>query len=286
MDHGIAPTNFGSDIMQGHGDEPGHEAYHADLTCDYGIKYIWRGRVTSITGQDVPASLSGIWNIRHPLASGQTLLKEVTKRKLARLGNEKYSMHQPNKILRKTSLRYGREVYEFMRCNPHWGGISSCDQGRHIAKVLTKDMLNNLMSRSGMCVLYTHLGKIDNSNMPFNQKAVEAFRLLAEKSKREVFVTTAKRLLCYNRAVCEIDFIGTQVGNTLCINIETSGNKNSIFKISEEDLAGMTFYVRNLNNIRMKINGKEIKILQKNPPDETGRQSVSLSWPELEFPEI
>ena len=40
VDHGTAVTNFGSDIMRGHGDEVGHEAYHADLTTRYGIKIL------------------------------------------------------------------------------------------------------------------------------------------------------------------------------------------------------------------------------------------------------
>ena len=53
VDHGTAPTNFGQDIMRGHGDEPGHPAYHADLSAAHGIRYVWRGRVTSVTGQDV-----------------------------------------------------------------------------------------------------------------------------------------------------------------------------------------------------------------------------------------
>ena len=43
---------FGPDIMRGNGDVPGSTAYHADLTAAYGIRYVWRGRTTSITGQD------------------------------------------------------------------------------------------------------------------------------------------------------------------------------------------------------------------------------------------
>src|SRR5205085_2853215 len=76
VDHAIAPSNFGPDIMQGHGDEPGHPAYHADLTTQYGIRYVWRGRVTSVLGQDAPPRLGAIFSLRHPLASGRTLAKE------------------------------------------------------------------------------------------------------------------------------------------------------------------------------------------------------------------
>ncbi|HUU17725.1 MAG TPA: hypothetical protein VMW72_11285 [Sedimentisphaerales bacterium] len=163
IDHGTAVMNFGSDIMQGHGDELNHEAYHADLTVGYGIKYVWRGRVTSITGQDIPASLSGIFNWRHPVKSSRTLFKEAAKRKLARKGNHKYAIHEPNETLCPTVLlRDKSKVYEFLRCNPHWGGVSSCDQGKHIGEVLTDGMLKRLISQGGTCVLYTHLGKIDD----------------------------------------------------------------------------------------------------------------------------
>ncbi|MDH3514699.1 MAG: hypothetical protein OEM83_07520, partial [Gammaproteobacteria bacterium] len=67
IDHGTAPTNFGSDIMQGHGDEPGSPVFHADLTCQHGVEYVWRGRVTSVIGQDARRRLGGLWNRRHPL---------------------------------------------------------------------------------------------------------------------------------------------------------------------------------------------------------------------------
>ncbi|OGP63588.1 MAG: hypothetical protein A2169_11110 [Deltaproteobacteria bacterium RBG_13_47_9] len=287
VDHGTAPTNFGSDIMQGHGDEPGHEAYHADLTTDYGIKYVWRGRVTSITGQDVPASFGGIFNKTHPLTSGRTLLKEAAKRMLAMASDKKYAAHRPNRILRPAVLRDNTTVYEFIRCNPHWGGVSSCDQGRHIAEVLTEEMLNRLILRGGMCVLYTHLGKIDDSNISFNPAAVESFRRLAEMSRnRHILVTTTSRLLKYSRAVREISFDSVQDGKDLCININTTANENSISELSEQDLQGLTFYVSDPGKTRMKINGKEIIGFQQNPPDYTGRTSVSLTWHALEFPVI
>ena len=107
IDHGTARTNLGAGIMAGHGDQLDHEAYHADLTVDYGVKYVWRGRVTSITGQDVPASLCGIFNCGHPVASTKTLLKEAAKRRLGRSGEEKYAMHGPNETLRPVVLRDG-----------------------------------------------------------------------------------------------------------------------------------------------------------------------------------
>ena len=287
VDHGTAPTNFGPDIMQGHGDEPGHEAYHADLTTDYGVKYICRGRVTSVTGQDVLAKVGGIFERNHPIASGRTLLKEIAKRASARAGNAKYAMHWPNETLRPTVLRDGSRAFEFIRCNPHWGGVSSCDQGRHIAEVLTGQMLNRLVKRGGTCILYTHLGKIGNPKIPFNKKAVDAFcRLAGEFESGRILVTTTRRLLGYRRAVREIGFSSTWDENGLHIDVRGRVGGNPISELSAADLSGLTFYVPDSRTTCVTIDGTKENKLKCNAPDHTGQPSVSLPWPMLEFPKI
>jgi len=287
IDHGTAATNLDPDIMQGHGDEIGHPAYHADLTTDYGIQYVWRGRVTSVIGQDVPARMAGTFHTAHPVASGRTLLKEAVKRRLAGAGNAKYAMHGPNETLRRTTLRDGRSVYEFMRCNPHWGGVSSCDQGRHIGKVLTPDMLNRLAERGGTCILYTHLGKIDDPRVPFDAQAVTAFHHLAEESRAgRILVTTTRRLLGYRRALREIDYRCTCGEGGLKIDVRPRMEQASEHRLSPADLAGLTFYVSDRQPVRVEIDGAEVANARRNPPDHTGRPCVSLPWPKLEFPQL
>lgn len=286
IDHGTAVTNFDPDIMQGHGDEVGHPAYHADLTADYGIEYVWRGRVTSVTGQDVPARLSGILRSDHIAASGRTLLKEAAKRTLARASNAKYAMHWPNKSLRRTTLRNGSPVYEFMRCNPHWGGVSSCDQGRHIGKVLTRNMLDRLVTRGGTCILYTHLGKIDDPRVPFDSQAVAALHQLAgEYRAGRILVTTTRRLLRYRRAIREITYQGACGEDGPKIDIRSRTDEPSGHGPSTADLAGLTFYTPDSQSVRVDIEGMPVTNLRTNPPDHTGQSSVSLPWPLLEFPE-
>jgi hypothetical protein len=288
VDHGDAVTNFGSDItVEGHGDEVGHPAYHADRTTHYGIKYVCRGRLTSITGQDVPANLGGIFNWNHPLASGRTFIKEAAKHGLARVGNEKYAMNGTNEMLRPSILRDGNHIYEFMRCNPHWRGVGSGDQGRYIGDVLTEDMLNRLVMRGGTCVLYTHLGKIDDPQVPFNQKAVDAFRRLAEAFRSGgILVTTTRRLLGYRRAVREVHFDTQWDGRILRIDLNTRTPKNWVGELGIRNLSGLTFYVPDHRTIRMTIDGREVRNLQANPSDHTGRPSASLPWPLLEFPKM
>ncbi len=286
VDHGGTVTNFGPDIMQGHGDEIGHPAYHADLTVDYGIQYVCLGRGTSIMGQDIPAKLGCIFTPSHPVASGRTLLKEVAKQSLARIGNKKYAMHASNKLLRPSVLRDGQRIYEFMRCNPHWAGIGSYAEGRHIGDVLTSDMLHRLVTRGGTCILYTHLGRVDDPAVPFNTRAVRAFHHLAEESRAEkILVTTTRRLLGYRRALREIAFTTQRVGRILRIDLNTRTPKNWVGGLGAADLAGLTFYVPGAMPICLTVNREPAADLRHNPPDHTGRPSVSLPWHRLEFPQ-
>lgn len=287
VDHGGAATNFGPDIMQGHGDEPGHPAYHADLSIRYGIKYVCYGRVTSVAGQDTPAQFGGIFRWDHPIASGRTLLKEVAKRQLARAGDVKYAMHKYNEILRPAVLRDGSRVYEFIRCNPHWGGVCSCDQGRHIGDVLTMDFFGRLVERGGACILYTHLGRVDNPDIPFNAAAVTAFRRLArECAEGRILVATTRRLLGYRRAVRETAFTYHMDGKILCIDIKTRTPKNWVGELCVTDLSGLTFYVPESATVHMTIDERKVVDIQMNPRDETGQVSVSLPWRCLNFPRM
>ena len=198
VDHAKGPTNFGADIMNGHGDEPGHPAYHADLTISYGIRHVWRGRTSSVIGQDRPFSLSSIATIGHPLSSARTLVKETAKQLLARNGDEKYRIHAGNPLVAESALRDGQFVREFVRCNPSWGGVSCHDRGDCIHHVLTRRFLDRLAVRKANCILYTHLGKLERgaSRYRFSHKVVRAFRLLAEyKQAGMIKVTTTSRLL-------------------------------------------------------------------------------------------
>lgn len=287
VDHGGAVTNFGHDIMAGHGDEVGHPAYHADLTIKHGIKYVCLGRGTSVTGQDVPARLSGLFNWHHPIGSGRTLLKETAKQGLAWVGNKKYAMHGSNETIRPSALRNGQPVYEFMRCNPHWGGVSSCDRGDQIGEVLTKEFLSRLKRREGSCILYTHLGKSRNSKVPFNSKAVKSFHDLAEEfNAGQILVTTTSRLLGYRRAMNEIVYDVCQEKDVLHIDLNTKTSKKWTGELFLTDLSGLTVYVADPISTLVTVNGEDVEGLVYNAPDHTGQTSVSLPWVPLEFPTI
>lgn len=279
IDHATAATNFGADIMRGHGDESGHPAYHADLTTDYGIRYVWRGRVTSVIGQNVRPRLEALVHPRHPLVSTRTALKETAKHVLSWLGQERYAMHRPNRVLRRARLRDGRAIHEFLRSNPHFAGLDAGETARGIGEILSDRMLRQLADSGGVCVLYTHLGKVHSYEQPLAPDAVAGLRRLADAQRDgHILVTTTHRLLRYCQAVEEVIFDVQEEGEGLRIDVDSRAGSLC--------LHGLTFHVPAGRPVRVTVDGEEFTAIQHNPRDTAGLPSVSLPWPRLEWPDL
>ena len=261
IDHAVAPTNFGADIMQGHGDETGHSAYHADLTLAHGVRYVWRGRVTSLIGQD------GAGRSRcHPRASFRTVAKESAKQFLGAVGKKKYAPHATNRLCAPAPLRDGQHVVEFLRANPHPRGVDFGDTGAAISEVLTAEFLDQLVERQGFCLLYTHLGKCAGGK--FDRAAVDAFRLLAAYQQTgKILITTTARLLDYHTALQPF----TQDERAWDADVNAPG---------------LTFYLSPAVLPNSQVEMLAARGWMKNPADFTGRESISRQWEPLAFPEI
>lgn len=303
IDHAQAVTNFGSDIMVGSGDLPGHDAYHADLTVGHGVQYVWRGRVTSVIGQDVPRKLTGVFNRAHALASARTVAKEAVKGMLAERGSVKYAMHAPNEVLRAERLRDGRPVIEFLRANPYWGGVENAATADGLAEALTEPMLRKLVARGGTCILYTHLGKVGDPRVPFKPATVAALRMLAEFERRgEILVTTTRRLLGFRRAVREVSGVTRTVGaelhvqlkhlagGTLTPALSLKGEGASRWSLadspgalSERDYDGLAFEIPVGVTPRVMLGQREIKTTLITSPRES-RAVALIPWRRLDFP--
>ncbi len=279
IDHGIAPSNFGQDIMRGRGDVKDSEIYHADITTDFGIKYVWCGRVTSIIGQDTKRGYAGIFYQKYPIQSFKTILKEFSKVILSNGGYSKYTMHKSNRLMRPVQLRSGQKVFEFIRSNPHWGGVSCGDTADGLGDIITDDTLSHLVRRGGFSILYTHLGKFKTSDKPFAPPSLRALKLLSEYSKgKKILVTATSRILRYCQAIRNLNFSTSVKEDHLIIDISTESD--------EKELEGLTFYVADPMKTHLVINGRDIRKLQLNPPDHTNQASVSLPWRPLAFPTI
>jgi hypothetical protein len=279
IDHATAPTNFGADIMRGEGDLPGAPAYHADLTCGFGVRYVWRGRVTSVVGQDVPRRLTGITTSRHPFGSLRTLAKEWAKGALARRGNAKYAMHAPNDLTRPVVLRDGRAAVEFLRANPYWAAVDEGETADGLADVLNERFLRTLTEREGACILYTHLGKTSSRDVPLGPATCRALSLLADAFHAgRLLVTTTRRLLGQRSAWRDLRFATTAgADGRTRIEVDWSGPSS--------DLEGLTFYVPDPERTEIVVAGLPAAGVQRNPPDHRGLPSVSLPWHRLVYPE-
>lgn len=279
VDHAVAATNFGADIMRGEGDVPGAAAYHADLTFASGVRYVWRGRVTSIIGQGVPRSLARTCRVDHPVGSMTTLTKEAAKGALGRLGSRKYRLHAANQVLETVTLRDGRPAVEFLRSNPHWGGVNVGETAGGLAEVLTPSFIDRLCESGGFCILYTHLGKVTDRQRPIPEAGQAALRSLARaRDEGRVLVTTTRRLLDYCQAARELSVSKRRTADTEFVDIATRAGT------ADAALQGLTIYVDDARRARLLVNGRERADVQRNEADDSGRASVSIPWTRLAFP--
>jgi hypothetical protein len=278
IDHGVARSNFDADIMYGEGAAIGAPCYHADLTLNNGIKYIWKGRVTSIVAQNANRSYKGIFDSAHPLASMKTIGKEFAKALLAVAGSRKYAMHGENRVITYTGLPSGQPIVEFMRTNPSWGGVSHFETADGIGEVLTNKTLDQLVDASGTSIFYTHLGKSTGGEAPLPPSAVEAFYRLSDYQRHgRILVTTTRRLLGYCDAVQSSQWRSRQHQRQLTIELRTT--------LPRRDLDGLTWYVpRDVDETHVEVNGSCLVALQMNPPDHTGQPSASIPFQRLVYP--
>jgi hypothetical protein len=278
IDHAQARTNLGPDIMLGEGDVKTSDVYHSDKTIAYGIKYVWLGRVTSIIGQNTSRSFSHLLNAGFLRKSLTTILKEIIKIILAKLKSAKYSLHACNQLMTDSVLRDGSKVKEFMRCNPHWGGVSHGDNAKGIAGALTRKVLDNLVAKNGISIIYTHLGKIDDVSCPFAKQTVNAFRLLKEyELKGKVLVTTTSRLLAYNNML-------------QTIRIENKPDKKQINLLWDgdlHDLDGLSMLLDDdIADVQVTINGIPNKELEFIEMSDAGTRIITCKWHRLRYPHL
>lgn len=279
IDHARAITNLDNGIMCGRGDDPESEVFHGDLSWQHGIRFVWKGRVTSVIGQQTKKDFRGIFSVKHPIKSSKTIGKEIAKIILGKLGNTKYLMHAQNELLHKTSLGRGHRVYEFIRANPHYAGVSSGETADGLHEVVTHKFLNTLIEKEGIIILYTHLGKTKHRDEIFPKDTRTAFEALSNYYKQKrILVTTTRRLLGYCRAISEMAVKADNSSDTYLIKVATP--------YEGRDLQGVSFYIPDNKKAVIELNGNVIDDLHLNERDETGRRSVSIPWNKLVFPSL
>jgi hypothetical protein len=289
VDHSKSPTNFGPDIMAGSGDVPDSAPYHADLTLRHGIRYVWRGRTTSIIGQHAPITmrhLASMFRRDHPAKSIRTMTKELAKLWLGARAYPKWDMHALNQVCRPALLRNGQRIWEFMRSNPHWAGPGCGDTADEIGGVLTVSMFDALLRSEGVCVLYTHLGKVGNPQCPFGEFAQAALRRLAAlREARLIFVTTTHRLLRYLTVRDSLRVSATRHGGHVLIAIaQVDDPVRGPFIPSPDDLIGLTFVLDRCEDVTLSLAGRQI--VNCDVAHEGNSTIATVPWTPLVFPDF
>ena len=284
IDHAVAPSNFGGDIMRGSGDVAGSPVFHADLTHAFGIEYVWRGRVTSVIGQDTGRRLGGIARSSHLVASGITVAKEAAKGLFARGGSAKYAPHKSNVVLWRSALRSGQPVVEFLRSNPSWAGISVHDTLDGLGEVVNEPMSEPARrARGRVRAVHASWARRRQPGRVLTPQTRAALDLVADaRNSGRLLVATTRRLLDFCRTRRGVSWTASGGPDGVRIDVSTAG----LSGFGRRDLEGLTFYTDPGARVRLAIDGRDVPGLRRNPPDHTGRASVSIAWPRLSFPQL
>ena len=281
IDHDHVINNLGDDVNSGLGAHPSSNAYHADLTLHYGIKFACLGRLTMIVGQATqitPEAFTSIYDPDHPLHSVRNIIKEFAKNVLANFGYPKYSMHKENDLVKVTELADGQKVFEFMRFIDYWKGIPTGADSRGLSYSLSKRNLERLKENHGYMIAYTHLGKNADCAQYICEETQNTLRNLANEYRAgNIFVFSTSKLLNYFIAHKYLKWSYEIKNDKTTISILNIDNPISgSFVPNVRDLKGITFYVANTKDAHVMIGGQEIKNIMINDTDYTGKKSITI----------
>lgn len=253
------------------GDNPESSVYHADLTIPVGIKFLWRGHRTHCVGQDGNFSFLN--------------LAKRTYEYLQDLVYTEQSFPNDNKLVHVYELDDGQKVFEFVRFINPWGEYD-IPREPYIAHQLGPEVVDELIDNRGFLIFYTHLGM--NGNPPFlHDSTIEALHYIKKRFEEgDLLVTTTSKLLNYYVHHKYLFWRKEQRADSLFIMIDSITNEvegNFVPEVSH--LQGMTFYIPENCTVTLLVNGQPVSFII-NDRDETGRQSISIPWQRLTFPDV
>lgn len=275
-----SPDNI--DSLGGRGGHVNRMAYHLDLTLEAGLKYFWLGRVTSIMGQNNAFD----WDTFLSLYDREEILKSSLGMLLT-LGRHvtmvlAWSADDPvrnNRLLSPKKLRNGSMGYEYIRYQPLGSEAS-------LGTTLTENFLNRLLDTGGRSIVNIKLEPNQDGEV-FSKGDRAVLANVAEKKKQGMLlVTTAGRLL--DLTALERNLVWEVENGPDWVKIIIKGINDPLSGQREprlEELAGLTFYVPESSKASLFVGERELKV-KKNLIDRTGRESISLPWPNLAFPDI
>ncbi len=257
------------------GDNPNHPAWHMDLTRSAGLRYYWIGRMTHVLGQDA----ENTWSVRTKNAL-QMIMAKTKYRSL----KESPLFDLRNRLLLPAEFQDGSRTWEFQRWVNVRGEVQTLDS-RDLAIQLRAANLRTLVRNQGFLVLYTHFCEnldLDAGLLPELKANLEYLQRLFLEGM--LLVTTTSRLLRYREVSAHLEYLTRMEDGAVSIEIHDQ-LKTPVGKeaIEEHDLQGLTFYVNHPEQGRVGFRNQPIPF-DANPPDRTGKRSISIPWKPLEYP--
>jgi hypothetical protein len=288
VNHGTASNtqNLGPpQVSHYRGDDPGHRAYHSDITLDYGMRYFWFGHQLSD------------W-IGHDPRWGVRAATDWARARLARPGQaDRYR----TRLLTPARLRDGRSILSFQRFAGTSGTTPTIED---LPRQLSLANLRRLEARAGYAVVYQHLGvrrqgpgfgtaAYQMNKPPFleDEERAALERLAQEYWSGRLWVTTTSRLLEYNELWHGLVWRERRDGAHSEIIIDGVQSPGAGRRALErEEVSGLTFDTKGADDLRIFLEqaGGPVSIPDVifNPPDHRGHPSVTVAprprhWPDL-----
>ncbi len=253
------------------GDNQETDVYHTDLTIPTGIKFLWRGQRTHCIGQN-----------------GEFSVVNLAKRFYEYIQDLFYTAQRfphDNKLVHVYELDDGQKVFEFVRFINPWGKYS-IPREPYIIHQLGPKQVDELIENHGYLVFYTHLGV--NQRPPFlHDSTIDALRYIKKRfDQDDLLVTTTSKLLNYYVHHKYLFWRTKQRAESLFVIIDSIANEvEGSFVPDANDLQGMTFYIPKDLTTMLMVNGQPVSYI-RNSRDEAGRESISIPWQTLTFPNV
>ena len=257
-----------------YGDDPTHPCYHTDLLSEFGFEFIWTGKVTHVIGQNGRKNVSTVSKLFI-----QKILKKI---KYQHLKDPLYD--DDNNIINPLLLRDGNKKWEFIRFINPWGNAGDLDLNEFVDQIKTRN-LKRLIKNQGVMILYTHFNENLYNTIP-TKLSHYLTNLKNMVNRKEILMGTTSRILKYWEVSNYITFEVQDFEDQLIIKINDKmycpvGEKS----VKKFHLNGLTFYFNIAKPHKIIFKNKLCKTIV-NPPDQTGKKSISIAWQKLEYPEI
>lgn len=221
------------------GDDPKSPYYHTDLTIKNGIKFVWNSTGQTTFGYDNP-----LFPIQ--LRDGQKVW-----------GFNRYTHDKVNKVLDWT-------------WNP-----------RSLHRQITKERIEKLLQANQYSIVAQHFGGY-NWGFPLSDADIAELRMVVTyEDQGKLLVARTSRLLTYALTQQYVHYAVVKENGKTWINIINI--QDPIFgtqKPNLEDVRGLTFYTDDPEQTYILLDQVPVKsmFIQRNPPDSTGKKSISVKW--------